>query len=252
LTSGLIIGAVILAGLTSLAFLGNYTYFGTSDTMLSVGADWLAVPVCGVVGGLCGGLFSRLLIAFPRALPGKIGKLMKAQPVATAALCGLVVAICGLISGGSVFGTGYEEARNAVHSASGLSLFYAPLKFLATVASSVSGVPGGIFSPSLAVGAGIGNLLTPLFPSEQSGAIVLLGMAGYFVGVVRAPLTAVIILSETTGSTSAILPLFATCLIGDWAGALVCRERLYHALARDFMPPTPPPSPPSAEENRYA
>jgi len=49
----------------------------------------------------------------------------------------------------------------------------------------------------------------------------------------------VIILSETTGTTSAILPLFATCLIADWAGSLVCRERLYHALARDFMPPHP-------------
>jgi H+/Cl- antiporter ClcA len=70
-------------------------------------------------------------------------------------------------------------------------------------------------------------------------------MGGYFVGVVRAPLTAVIILSETTGTTSAILPLFVACLVGDWAGSLVCRERLYHALAREFMA-----SPPPAEENR--
>jgi H+/Cl- antiporter ClcA len=100
-------------------------------------------------------------------------------------------------------------------------------------------MPGGIFSPSLAVGAGIGNLLTPLFPIEQSGAIVLLGMAGYFVGVVRAPLTGVIILSETTGTTSAILPLFVACLVGDWAGSLVCRERLYHALSHDFMAKKP-------------
>jgi H+/Cl- antiporter ClcA len=62
----------------------------------------------------------------------------------------------------------------------------------------------------------------------------------------------VIILSETTGTTSAILPLFATCLIADWAGALVCRERLYHALARDFMP-VPAAAPKAAEEeNRYA
>ena len=88
--------------------------------------------------------------------------------------------------------------------------------------------------------------MTPIFPTEQSGAIVLLGMAGYFVGVVRAPLTAVIILSETTGTTSAILPLFVACLVGDWAGALVCRERLYHALAHDFMARKEP------EEARYS
>ena len=48
------------------------------------------------------------------------------------------------------------------------------------------------------------------------------------------PLTAVIILSEATGSSNAILPLFATALIGDWAGSLVCKERLYHALSRSF------------------
>jgi H+/Cl- antiporter ClcA len=130
--------------------------------------------------------------------------------------------------------------------------WFGPAKFLAVLATTVSGMPGGIFSPSLAVGAGVGNLLAPLFAPEHSGAIVLLGMVGYFVGVVRAPLTAVIILSETTGSTGAILPLFATCLIGDWAGALVGRERLYHALARDFMPPEPALPPPAEEENRYS
>jgi H+/Cl- antiporter ClcA len=80
-------------------------------------------------------------------------------------------------------------------------------------------------------------MLAPLFKPEEAGAIVLLGMVGYFVGVVRAPLTAVIILVETTGSASAILPLFATALIGDWAGSMVCKQRLYHALARTFKPP---------------
>ena len=62
-TSSLIIGAVIAAGLTSLALMGNYTYFGTSAMSLRNGIDWLAIPLCGVVGGLAGGLFSRILIA---------------------------------------------------------------------------------------------------------------------------------------------------------------------------------------------
>src|SRR6202041_4169334 len=58
-TSGLIIGAVIAAGLTSLALVGNYTYFGSSATMLGHGADWLAVPLCGVAGGVGRGAFRR-------------------------------------------------------------------------------------------------------------------------------------------------------------------------------------------------
>lgn len=85
------------------------------------------------------------------------------------------------------------------------------------------------------MGAGVGNLLTVLFPHEPAGAIVLLGMIAYFVGVVRAPLTAVIIISETTASRGLIIPLFATALLADVAGAWVCPERLYHGLARPFL-----------------
>src|ERR1700761_2144286 len=62
-TSGLIIGGVIAAGLTSLALVGNYAYFGVSTAMLRDGVDWLAIPLCGVVGGLAGGVFSRVVIA---------------------------------------------------------------------------------------------------------------------------------------------------------------------------------------------
>jgi H+/Cl- antiporter ClcA len=64
-------------------------------------------------------------------------------------------------------------------------------------------------------------------------------MAAYFVGVVRAPFTAVIILMETTASRSMILPLFATALIADATSALINRERIYHGLSRAFLPEHP-------------
>lgn len=68
-TSSLIIAAVIAAGLTSLALMGNYTYFGSSAMSLARGVDWLAVPACGVVGGVAGGLFSRIVITMARGSP---------------------------------------------------------------------------------------------------------------------------------------------------------------------------------------
>jgi H+/Cl- antiporter ClcA len=68
-TSSLIIAAVIGAGLTSLALMGNYTYFGTSPMGLRNGIDWFAIPLCGEVGGLAGGLFSRVRRSRPRG-PG--------------------------------------------------------------------------------------------------------------------------------------------------------------------------------------
>jgi H+/Cl- antiporter ClcA len=66
-------------------------------------------------------------------------------------------------------------------------------------------------------------------------AVVILGMVGYFAGVVRAPLTAVIILSETTASRGLMLPMFATAFIADAASRWVCREKLYHGLSRTFV-----------------
>ena len=245
----LVMAAVMISGLTSQGIAGDYVYFGHMSAGLPLGVVLLAAPVAGLVGGLCGGLFSRAFLML-RGPEGKWKAVMTRRPLIAALVCGLIVAVVGVFGGGTTWGTGYGPTKALLEGAQG-SYWFGPAKFVAVLATSISGMPGGIFSPSLAVGAGVGNLLTPLFPSGQSGAIVLLGMAGYFVGVVRAPLTAVIILSETTGSTSAILPLFATCLIGDWAGSLVCRERLYHALARDFMPAPPQAPPPPKEENRY-
>src|SRR6478609_6828121 len=103
-TSGLIIAAVIAAGLTSLALVGNYAYFGSSPAMLRNGVDWLAVPLCGVAGGLAGGLFSRIVILMARGLPGAIGRTIKANPIPFALACGLLVALCGIASGDTIYG----------------------------------------------------------------------------------------------------------------------------------------------------
>src|SRR6201982_1247967 len=105
-TSGLIIAAVIAAGLTSLALVGNYAYFGSTPEMLRNGLDWLAVPLCGVAGGLAGGVFSRIVILMARGLPGVAGRAIRGNPVVFACACGLAVAVCGILSGNTVYGTG--------------------------------------------------------------------------------------------------------------------------------------------------
>lgn len=237
--SGLVIGTIIAAGLTSLAVMGNYTYFGSSSAVMPFGFDWLAVVVCGVVGGLFGGLFSRLLILFAFGFPGRFGGWVKAHPVLFAGSCGLLVAVCGIASGGAVYGTGYEQAREVLHDQKDLSPLFAPLKFLATVLSSISGIPGGIFAPSLSVGAGLGADLAWLFPTTPIGALVLLGMVSYFSGVVQAPITAFVIVAEMTDNHNLVVPLMLAALIAQQASKLVCKEGVYHALARKFTQPPP-------------
>lgn len=229
----LVMAAVMISGLVSLGIAGDYIYFGQMGQALDLHAILVVTPVAGIAGGLTGGLFARLVLAL--AAPSREWlKGLKARPVLFAAGCGLAVAILGLLSDGATWGTGYAATRRMVEG-HGQPLWFGPAKFLAALATTLSGAPGGVFAPSLAVGAGVGNVLALLFPNSPSGAIVLLGMIAYFVGVVRAPLTAVVIISEATASRGLIIPLFAAALIADLVSALVCRDRLYHGLAKPFL-----------------
>jgi len=234
-TSGLIIGAVIAAGLTSLAIVGDYNYFGSSAATLPLGKAWLVVPVCAVVCGVAGGIFSRILILFAAGLPGRVGAAIKRRPVAFAAVCGFGVALCGLISNLHVYGTGYDQARAIIDATSGDMSGYGPWKFLATLLSAVSGIPGGIFAPSLAIGAGLASDMSLFFPHTPISALVLIGMVSYLTGVVQAPITAFVITSEMTNDHAMMIPLMTAALIANATSKLFVSEGLYHALARSFL-----------------
>jgi len=233
-TSGLAIAAVIAAGVTSLAFLGDYLYFGTTTVSLHSFAGWVAVPITGIIGGLVGGVFRRCLILFAGGLPGRLGRWLKEHPVIFALLCGFGIALCGLVSGGSVFGTGYAQARGLLEGTQHVPLLFGLWKLVATALSAISGVPGGIFSPSLAAGAGIGVGIAQFFPGVPLDAIILLGMVSYFTGVVQAPITAFVIVTEMTGDHAMVVPLMAAAFIAQAVSRMVCKEGVYHALAANY------------------
>jgi H+/Cl- antiporter ClcA len=236
-TSGLVIAGVIAAGVTSLALVGNYAYFGSTPVMLRNGLDWLAVPACGVAGGLAGGVFSRVVIAMARGLPGALGRGIKSNPIPFAFACGLAVALCGLASGDMIYGTGYAQVKAALEGGAPLRLDFGLFKFLATTLSTISGIPGGIFSPSLAVGAGLGADIAYFFPSAPAEPIILLGMVAYFAGVVQAPITAFVIVTEMTDNHAMVIPLMAAAFIGYATSRWVSPEGIYHALSKGFLAP---------------
>ncbi|MBK6974795.1 MAG: chloride channel protein [Sterolibacteriaceae bacterium] len=234
-TTGTVITAVIFAGVTSLAVLGNYTYFGETTAALSIEQGWLAILVCGAAGGLLGGAFARMLLAMSAGLPGRIGRWIGDRPVAFAAACGMVLALIGIASGDTTYGTGYQQAKLLLEGSSDVPQSFGILKLLATLVSFVSGIPGGIFAPSLAIGAGLGANLAHILPDTPAGALVLLGVVAYFTGVVQAPLTAFIIVMEMTANHGMVFPLMATALIAQGASRLVCKEPLYKGLAEGFL-----------------
>ncbi|MGB5519398.1 MAG: chloride channel protein [Gammaproteobacteria bacterium] len=236
--SSMILIGVILAGMTAIyVHQDNYNYYGTSPVDIDFSWVWLGVIVCGVIGGLLGGSFSFVLIHGTR----KLRPLLQQHYLLVAGFCGLIIALIGILSGGHAFGTGYIEAKQIVSCTGSDScavetgLMYPVYKILATVASYLSGIPGGIFAPSLASGAGLGSDLARLFPAELASTIVILGMVGYFSGVVQTPITAFVIVMEMTDNQDLVLALMATSLIASGASKLVCRKPIYYALAENFM-----------------
>jgi len=243
-TSGVLLTAVFIAGITAISIQGNYTYFGSTDASLETSQFLLPIIVCGLVGGLLGGLFSTVLIHGSR----RIAPLMKRRPLVIAAVCGLGIAIVGLLSGNTVYGTGYEEAQALITGTSTAPDGYPAYKMIATVFSYLSGIPGGIFAPSLAAGAGVGAELTHWLPGIPASAIIILGMVGYFTGVVQTPITAFVIVMEMTDNHDLLLPLMATAFIAYGTSRLVCPTPIYRILALGFLPVVPAPEP---EEQKH-
>lgn len=232
-TNGLVLTAVILAGLASLGLLGNYTYFGVAKGTVAFLDDAPLILACGVIGGGLGALFSLLVLKGTRRI--RRWNVIKPLPRAlvVAGLCGLGVALIGIASAGLTFDTGYAQARGAIEG-SPLPWFFFVGKLAAGVLSTVSGIPGGLFAPSLAVGAGVGSSLGLIFGSS-TGIAALLGMAGYFAGVVQAPMTAFVIILEMTGNQNNVIALMITAMLGYGTARIISHEPLYHALSRLFI-----------------
>ncbi|MER5172320.1 chloride channel protein [Thioclava sp. GXIMD2076] len=233
-TNGIVLSAVIIAGVASLSLLGNYTYFGISDSIGELPRDLGLVVVCGVTGGLFGALFSRLVINLTRRIRRwKANGNGFRRSLWQALACGIITAIIGFAFAGATFGTGYGEARSAIEGeALPVTFFFG--KLIVTVAATVSGIPGGLFAPSLAVGAGLGSSIA-LIMGTNIGLSSILGMAGYFAGVVQSPMTAFVIIIEMTGSHSNIVPVMAASMIGYGTARFVSPEPLYGTLARFFI-----------------
>ncbi|VAW73056.1 Chloride channel protein [hydrothermal vent metagenome] len=232
-TSGVLLTGVFLAGITAVVIQGNYTYFGSTAAGLQTSQMLVPILVCGVVGGLLGGLFSTILIQGSRHL----APIIKRRPILVAALCGLGIAGAGFLSGNTAYGTGYLEASAIITGSSTLPESYPFMKMLATIFSYLSGIPGGIFAPSLATGAGVGAEIASWMPSMPASAIIILGMVAYFTGVVQTPITAFVIVMEMTDNQQLLLPLMATAFIAYATSRMVCPEPIYRELAKQFLPP---------------
>jgi len=234
-SSNFVLTAIIFAGVSSIVVTGDYTYFGRTNAAIRL-HDWPVVILCGVVGGVMGGLFSRFIIAvLTGQLPYGITNIIKRYPLYYATLCGFTVAVLGLLSHNTIYGTGYEQAGLLIQDSHEIPWYFGLMKMIATALSSVSGIPGGFFAPSLATGAGFGANIAHFMPNAPVHAVVILGMVAYFSGIVQAPITAFVIVFEMTDNHAMVVPIMAAALIATAISRTICRKSIYHTLAEYML-----------------
>lgn len=230
-SSGLIIAAIVLAGLMAVSVLGNFTYFGVIRVpnleWSLLGPGLLVALTCGLLGGL----LARLLVASIAGLPDRVSVYRRRHPLRFAAGCGFVVALIGWVADGTTFGGGDEHTRRMLAGDPSLPEFYVLLKFLATWVSSWSGVPGGVFAPSLSIGGGLGNdVAVWTGHAEHAPALIAMGMAGFLAAATQAPLTAFIIVMEMVDGHAMVLSLMTVAMLSSLVSRLLSRP-LYSAMA---------------------
>lgn len=234
-----ILGSVVLSSTTSWMVLhlvlGDEPLFHVPAYRLVSPSELGIYAVLGIVGGLGSVAFVKLLLRMRRwfmALPRRMAWL---YPTAG----GLGVGLLGWFVP-QVLGVGYDQVDRVLGGDVVLSMAatLAVLKIFATALCYASGNAGGIFGPSLFIGAmlggAVGAVAERVFPGASAGpgAYALVGMGTAFAGIVRTPLTSVIMIFETTRDYTIIVPLMISNMIAFWISQRLQREPIYEALAR--------------------
>ena len=250
-SSGLMLAAIVIAGLVAISAFGNLSTFGR---VRAEGVVWWSLLLPGLLVallcGLLGGLLSRLMLASFTGLPDRFCAYRRKRPVAFAAMCGAAVGLIAVVSGGSAVGLGQDHTRELLDHAGELASTHQPLvftflKFVASWLSAWSGVPGGIFGPSLALGAGVAADVAWLLESPHGAALIALGMCAFLAAVTQAPITAMIIVMEMTDGHNMVLSLIAAALFASLVSRMISRP-LYSTMSQLMMRSLRGPEPPAS------
>jgi CIC family chloride channel protein len=233
-----VIGSVVLASVTSWmvlrVLLGNNPLFKVPQYQLVHPAEFAVYAVLGVAGGLVSVVFTKMLLGMRHRFLRLSQKTVWLQP----AIGGLLVGATGWFVP-QVLGVGYGYVGDALNGnmALKLMLLLIVLKLVTVTTSYASGNAGGIFGPALFIGAmlggSLGTLAHHLFPAHTAspGAYALVGMGAAFAGIVRAPMTSVVMIFEMTQDYAVIVPLMIANLVSLFIASRLQPTPIYEALA---------------------
>lgn len=236
--AGTIIRTVLIACIVVILLMGkDYLFYGqvNADAGTWNLLQWSSIAFIGIIGGFLGGFFAQCVVKGT----GLVGHCMRLSCWITPLVIGGALAMLGWLSEGETYGSGYPQAEAILIHGVEYPWYYAPVKAMASFFSLISGIPGGLFDPSLSVGAGIGQSMIPavdmLFPGMDQKSIIMMFMVAYFAGVVQSPLTCAVIMVEMTGARYMTIPLIGVAIVAYECSHLICRTSIYEALADLFL-----------------
>lgn len=210
-----ILGSVVLSAISSVVvvrwFMGSESLFRIPPVELKRPSELIAYAILGIIGGLASVAFSSGIAYFRPRCRNMAPWTQYLQP----AVAGLLIGLIGYLGAPQVMGAGYEYMDQAIHGQFTWQFLaiLAGLKIVATLLSFVSGTPGGMFAPTLFIGAmfgaAVGGAEHAIFPhlAFSPGTYALVGMGVLFAGFLRAPMTSVFMVLEVSGNYSIILPV---------------------------------------------
>jgi CIC family chloride channel protein len=223
-----VLGAVVLSSISSVVvmrwFLGAAPMFRIPATQLVSPRELLAYAVLGIVGGLVAVLFAKAI----GALRPRLRALPQWTQYFLPSTAGLLVGLMGSLGAYQVMGAGYESIDQAMHDQFTWKVLtvLVVLKMVATTLSFSSGTPGGMFAPTLFIGAMLGGVVGAvehwIFPSltGSTATYVLVGMGVLFAGFLRVPMTSVFMVLEVSGNYSVIVPV----IVANTLAYVISRE----------------------------
>jgi CIC family chloride channel protein len=234
-----LLGSTVVASVSAViverSLLGNEPLFHVPAYQLVHPSELLVYAALGIIGGIASLAFCEGLLQLRRRFKALPAWTTMWQP----AMGGLAIGAI-LIFFPQVSGVGYQYVDQALNGGLILKTMIALciFKMAATIVSYASGNAGGIFAPSLYLGAMVGGVvgiaahqLMP-FPVAEPGAYALVGMGTLFAGIIRAPLTSIFMIFEITQDYQILVPLMVANLISLWISRRYQPEPIYQALLR--------------------
>jgi H+/Cl- antiporter ClcA len=220
----------LLVYVLSILYRGNEPYLGDmSAYSLDLNLVWQLLPLA-IFAGIVGGLFSKIMIY----LIGKFISHSKIRVLVIGLFLGMIIGIFNYLSAGQIAGSGHSEVLLML-SGEQLGIDFVLMKYFSTLTSLISGIPGGLFMPSIAIGAGIGAEISVYFSQINAQVLIIMAMIAYLSAVIRAPLTATFVVLEMSATLHLLIPGLLLAFIANWVSKQIFSQPIYEALADNYF-----------------